>query len=79
LVFFSNKYLEDKSVINHNYLHRYLDFKDLVKRISRMFQELLKNNELLDSNEAVRIIKIDNAESLRFFSHGFIKRHITTK
>jgi len=60
LIFFSHKYLEDQSVIYHNYVHRYLDFKDLVKRVSRMVKELLIHNELIDRIEAIRILKRDN-------------------
>jgi hypothetical protein len=76
LIFFSDKYLEDQSVICCNYLHCYLDFTDLIRRISRMTRELLIHNELLDGKEAIKIIKIDNAESLKLFSYSFIKRHI---
>ena len=79
MIFFSSKYLEDKSIIYHNYLHRYLDFKDLIKRISRMFQEILIHNELLDRNEAVRILKMDNADPFKNFSLSEIRRHISTK
>ena len=70
LIFFSHKYLEDQSVIYHNYLHHYLDFKDLVKRISRMIKELLIHNELLDRKEAIKILKTDNSEPLKCFNHG---------
>jgi hypothetical protein len=71
MIFFSSKYLEDQSIIYHNCFHRYSDFTDLIKRISRMFHELLIHNELLNRNEALKIIKIDNAESLKFFSDNF--------
>ncbi len=79
MIFFSNKYLEDQSVIYHYYLHCYLDFKDLVKRISRMIKELLIHNELLDYNEAIKILKKDNSEILKVFAIGDLKRYISTK
>ena len=79
MIFFSHKYLEDQSVIYHNYLHRYFDFKDLVKRISRMVKELLIQNELIDRQEAIKILKRDNSEPLKDFNHGDLKRYISTK
>jgi hypothetical protein len=71
--------LEDKAVIYHNYLHRYLDFKDLVKRISTMVKELLIHNELIDRQEAIKILKRDNSEPLKDFNQGDLKRYISTK
>ena len=62
-------------MIYHNYFHRYLDFKDLVKRIRRMVKELLTHNPLIDYNEAIRILKLDNFETLRPFSHDKLKRY----
>jgi hypothetical protein len=79
LIFFSHKYLQDQSVIYHYYLHCYLDFKDLIKRISRMIKELLIHNELLDYNEAIKILKEDNSEPLKCFNYGDLKRYISTK
>ena len=79
MIFFSNKYLEDKAVIYHNYFHRYLNFKDLVKRISRMIKELLIHNELIDRKEAIKILKRDNSEPLKCFNYGDLKRYISTK
>lgn len=71
--------MEDKAVIYHNYLHRYLDFKDLVKRISTMVKELLIHNELIDRQEAIKILKRDNSEPLKDFNQGDLKRYISTK
>jgi uncharacterized protein YwgA len=61
--------LEDQSVIYHNYLHHYLDFKDLIKRINRMIKELKKYNPLLDSKEIIKILKKDNLEPLKHFNY----------
>ena len=79
MIFFSNKYQEDQSVIYHNYLDCYLDLKDLVKRISRMIKELLIHNELIDRKEAIKILKRDNSGPLKRFNHGDLKRYISTK
>ena len=79
MIFFSNQYLEDQSVIYQNYLHRYFDCKDFVKQISRMVEELLIHNELIDRIEAIRILKRDNSEPLGCFNDGDLKRYISTK
>ena len=79
MIFFSTNYLEDQSVIYNNYLNCYLDFKDLVKRISRMIKELLIHNELLDYNEAIKILKKDNSQTLKIFAIGDLKRYISIK
>ena len=76
MIFFSNQYLEDQAVIYQNYLHRYFDFKDFVKQISRMVEELLIHNELIDRIEAIRILKRDNSQTLKRFNHGDLKRYI---
>ena len=79
MIFFSPVYRENKEIVYHYYLHRYLDFTDLVKRISRMVRELLTYNELLDYNEAIKILKKDNSEPLKVFAIGDLKRYISTK
>jgi hypothetical protein len=76
LIFFSNIYIEDKSVLDYNHLYRYLNLKDLIKRIRRMIRELLLHNPLIDYNEAIKIIKLDSPEQLRSFSHTTLKRYI---
>ena len=52
----------------NNWLNCYFNFEDITQRIKKMLQELLTNN-LLTSKEAIKIIKIDNAEILKNFSH----------
>ena len=51
----------------NNWLNCYFNFEDITQRIKKMLQELLTNN-LLTSKEAIKIIKIDNAEILKNFS-----------
>ena len=52
----------------NNWLNCYFNFEDITQRIKKMLQELLTNN-LLTSKEAIKIIKMDNAEILKNFSH----------
>jgi hypothetical protein len=79
LICFSNKYSEDQSIIDNNYINCNFDFKDLIKRISMMVEELLIHNELIDRKEAVKILKKDNSETLKLFAIGDLKRYISTK
>jgi hypothetical protein len=79
MIFFSTQYRQDQSIIENNYLNCYFDFKDLIKRISRMVEELLIHNELIDSIEAIRILKRDNSQTLNCFNYGDLKRYISTK
>lgn len=79
MIFFSNNYLRDQSVIDSNYYHCYFEFEDLIKRISNMVGELLQYNQLIDRNEAIKIVKRDNSQPLRTFAIGDIKRYILTK
>jgi len=44
-----------------------------------MLEELLIHNELIDRKEAIKILKIDNSESLGCFNYGDLKRYISTK
>lgn len=75
LIFFSPKFLEDQSHIYNDYINRYFNFEDLTKRNASMMHELLTNN-LLTIKEAIKIIKICNAEPLRTFSLSEIKRYL---
>ena len=52
----------------NNWLSCYFNFEDITQRIKKMLQELLTNN-FLTSKEAIKIIKMDNAEILKNFSH----------
>jgi hypothetical protein len=76
MIFFSTQYRQDQSIIENNYLNCYFDFKDLIKRISRMVEELLIHNELIDSIEAIRILQRDNSQTLNCFNNGDLKRYI---
>jgi hypothetical protein len=71
--------LEDQLVIYHYYLHCYLDFKDLVKKISSMVKELLIHNSLISSNQAIKILKSDNSEILKNFSLSELRGYIHQK
>ena len=64
---FSPIYRETKSILYNYWLQRYFKFEDVTQGIKKMLQELLANN-LLTSKEAIKIIKIDNAEILKNFS-----------
>jgi len=44
-----------------------------------MVGELLQYNQLIDRNEAIKIVKRDNSQPLRTFAIGDIKRYILTK
>jgi hypothetical protein len=44
-----------------------------------MVEELLIHNELIDSIEAIRILKRDNSQTLNCFNYGDLKRYISTK
>jgi hypothetical protein len=79
MIFFSTQYRQDQSIIENNYLNCYFDFKDLIKRISRMVEELLIHNELIDRIEAIRILQRDNSGPLKCFNYGDLKRYISTK
>ena len=67
MIFFSNIYFDEKMRMYNNWLNCYFNFEDITQRIKKMLQELLTNN-LLTSKEAIKIIKIDNAEILKNFS-----------
>jgi hypothetical protein len=75
MIFFSKIYRENQSILSNYWLKRYFNFKEFIKRIRRMVKELLRHNPLIDYNEAVRILKLDNSETLRPFSHDKLKRY----
>ncbi len=72
-------YRENKSIIDNCWLHWYFNFEEIIQRISNMVEELLIYNPLIDRNEAIKILKKDNAESLKIFTIGDLKRYISTK
>jgi hypothetical protein len=75
MIFLSPKFIEEQTNIYNDYLNRYFDFEDLTKRNATMVSELLSYN-LLTTKEAIKIIKICNADPLRNFSLSEIRRYL---
>jgi hypothetical protein len=73
---FSHIYRENKAILYNYWLIRYCNFEEIIKRISRMVEELLIHNPLIDSNEPIRVLKLDNSKQLSPFSHAKLKRYI---
>ncbi len=79
MIFFSKSYFKDQSIIDNNYFNCYFDFKDITKRLCNMVEELVKNNSLLDYNQAIKIIKRDNSDILKNFSLSELRSYIFQK
>lgn len=76
---FSPIYRENKSIVDNCWLHWYFNFEEIIQRISRMVEELLIYNPLIDRNEAIKILKRDNPETLKIFAISDLRRYISTK
>jgi len=79
MISFSRIYRENKAILYNYWLYRYFNFEEIIKRISIMIEELLLHNELIDFNEAIRILRKDNSEILKGFRCEDIRRYISIR
>lgn len=78
MIFFSNEYFEDQSIISNHHFNRHFDYEELTKRITSIIKEIVTYNSLT-TKEAIKILKIYNAEPLRCFSNCDIRRFFISK
>ena len=76
---FSLIYRENKAILYNYWLNRYFNYEEIINRINRMVEEILKHNQLIDHKEAIKVLKKDNSNTLKIFAIGDLKRYLSIK